>query len=57
MDRVPRDGRSGNYYLVNRAFRGRIRLNPVADYQFNEAAISDRIPLHGGGGIPLYPAV
>src|SRR5260370_23234273 len=40
-------GRSGNYYLVNRVSRGGIRLNPVADYQCTEAAISDRIPLHG----------
>jgi hypothetical protein len=39
--------RSGYYYLVNRALRGRIRLNPVADYQCTEAAIGDHIPLHG----------
>ena len=40
-------GRSGNSYLVNGVSRGGIRLNPVVDYQYTEAAISDRIPFHG----------
>jgi hypothetical protein len=40
-------GRPGNYYLVNSFSHGRIRLNRVADYHCTEAAISDRIPLHG----------
>ena len=38
---------SGNYYLVSRSSRSGIRLNPVVDYQCNEAAIGDRIPLNG----------
>ena len=50
-------GRSGNYYLFNSISNGGLRLNPVADYQCTEAAISDRISIAPGGGSPLYPAI